>query len=292
MTLDCVDFVAGVLNVADSISQGLQTSNSLTGNSYSLNLQSSSLGFGNNSLGTIGSPSIGNLGGEFHSSTSLSFIEDFFDLKLFPDILSTSNINLVTSLSPGMGSGSSMARRDSLERTSVLSPLSQDFRTAKWTNSYGAVGNVAASPGPMLGGSLTPPPLGVSSGLGLGNIVAGAGTRMISAAPGAEAKFRNGASNGGYFNSPNTSALFPALKKNMGVDKCQGRSRLLEDFRNNRYPNLQLRDLVSHIVEFSQDQHGSRFIQQKLERATPSDKQMVFAEILNASYSLMTDVFG
>jgi len=37
-----------------------------------------------------------------------------------------------------------------------------------------------------------------------------------------------------------------------------GRSRLLEDFRNNRFPNLQLRDLIGHIVEFSQDQHGSR----------------------------------
>jgi pumilio RNA-binding family len=45
-------------------------------------------------------------------------------------------------------------------------------------------------------------------------------------------------------------------------------------------------------VEFSQDQHGSRFIQQKLERATVSEKQMVFSEILTAAYSLMTDVFG
>ncbi|XP_049887920.1 maternal protein pumilio [Pectinophora gossypiella] len=71
-----------------------------------------------------------------------------------------------------------------------------------------------------------------------------------------------------------------------------GRSRLLEDFRNNRFPNLQLRDLANHIVEFSQDQHGSRFIQQKLERATVQEKQMVFNEIIGAAYSLMTDVFG
>lgn len=39
-----------------------------------------------------------------------------------------------------------------------------------------------------------------------------------------------------------------------------GRSRLLEDFRNNRIPNLQLKDLVNHVVEFSQDQHGSRSV--------------------------------
>ena len=62
--------------------------------------------------------------------------------------------------------------------------------------------------------------------------------------------------------------------------------------RNNRYPNITLRELQSHVVEFSQDQHGSRFIQQKLERASASEKQLVFQEILSAAYSLMTDVFG
>lgn len=36
----------------------------------------------------------------------------------------------------------------------------------------------------------------------------------------------------------------------------------------------------------------SRFIQQKLERATPTEKSMVFNEILTSAYSLMTDVFG
>lgn len=35
-----------------------------------------------------------------------------------------------------------------------------------------------------------------------------------------------------------------------------------------------------------------RFIQQKLERATVQEKQMVFNEIIGAAYSLMTDVFG
>ena len=41
--------------------------------------------------------------------------------------------------------------------------------------------------------------------------------------------------------------------------EVSGRSRLLEDFRNSRIPNLQLKDLVNHVVEFSQDQHGSRY---------------------------------
>lgn len=156
--------------------------------------------------------------------------------------------------------GSSMGRRDSLDRTtSVLSPLSQDFRSAKWTSNYGALGTVTASPGPigLTSGSLTPPPSlsNTSTSLPLGALMSG--NRVISAAPGAEAKFRNGSTNG-MFNSGGPSSLFPPLKRNLSLDKCTGRSRLLEDFRNNRFPNLQLRDLANHIVEFSQDQHGSR----------------------------------
>ncbi|KAI1241266.1 hypothetical protein IHE44_0009738 [Lamprotornis superbus] len=125
----------------------------------------------------------------------------------------------------------------------------------------------------------------------VGGLTNGSG-RYISAAPGAEAKYRSAASTSSLFSS--TSQLFPPsrLRYSRSDIMPSGRSRLLEDFRNNRFPNLQLRDLVGHIVEFSQDQHGSRFIQQKLERATPAERQMVFNEILQAAYQLMTDVFG
>ena len=70
------------------------------------------------------------------------------------------------------------------------------------------------------------------------------------------------------------------------------RSKLLEDFHNNRFANLQLRDLVGHMVEFSGDQHGSRFIQQRLEQATHDQSELVFDEILPHAFELMTDVFG
>ncbi|RMC17185.1 hypothetical protein DUI87_05762 [Hirundo rustica rustica] len=124
-----------------------------------------------------------------------------------------------------------------------------------------------------------------------GGLTNGSG-RYISAAPGAEAKYRSAASTSSLFSS--SSQLFPPsrLRYSRSDIMPSGRSRLLEDFRNNRFPNLQLRDLIGHIVEFSQDQHGSRFIQQKLERATPAERQMVFNEILQAAYQLMTDVFG
>jgi len=39
-----------------------------------------------------------------------------------------------------------------------------------------------------------------------------------------------------------------------------GRSQLLEDFRNNQIPSIQLSDIANHVVEFSQDQHGSRSV--------------------------------
>ncbi|XP_011686335.1 PREDICTED: maternal protein pumilio-like [Wasmannia auropunctata] len=203
----------------------------------------------------------------------------------------------VSVLCAGLGLGaSSTGRRDSFDRnTSAFSP-SLEYSRAKWPQSYGALGTVTASPSP-LGLSLTPPP---TLGGSLGGLVGGAS--RVSAAPGAEAKFRASAvptlTANGVFGS--SSSLFPNLvgkpgrggAANINDKNSGGRSRLLEDFRNNRFPSLQLRDLANHIVEFSQDQHGSRFIQQKLERASASEKQLVFQEILSSAYSLMTDVFG
>ncbi|XP_052033488.1 pumilio homolog 1 isoform X10 [Apodemus sylvaticus] len=144
---------------------------------------------------------------------------------------------------------------------------------------------------------------GSSSSLGatLGSALGGFGTaggltngsgRYISAAPGAEAKYRSASGASSLF-SP-SSTLFPSSRLRYGMSDVMpsGRSRLLEDFRNNRYPNLQLREIAGHIMEFSQDQHGSRFIQLKLERATAAERQLVFNEILQAAYQLMVDVFG
>ncbi|TRY86624.1 hypothetical protein DNTS_018596 [Danionella cerebrum] len=195
---------------------------------------------------------------------------------------------------------SSVTRRDSLLASSELykrgggsslTPIGQSF--------YNSLG-YSSSPSPIgltPGHSpLTPPPSlpsshGSSSSLHLGGLSNGSG-RYVSAAPGAEAKYRSSGSTSSLFSS--NSQLFPPPRARYSRSDVMpsGRSRLLEDFRNNRFPNLQLRDLPGHMVEFSQDQHGSRFIQQKLERATPAERQMVFGEILQAAYQLMTDVFG
>ncbi|KAJ1994728.1 mRNA binding protein puf3 [Dimargaris cristalligena] len=79
----------------------------------------------------------------------------------------------------------------------------------------------------------------------------------------------------------------------LSMDPTQSiRSPLLEDFRNNKNKKYELKDIVGSMVEFSGDQHGSRFIQQKLETATSEEKRLVFEEILPNALQLMTDVFG
>lgn len=121
----------------------------------------------------------------------------------------------------------------------------------------------------------------------MGNLAGAPGSNM----PGNIIGNSNLPGQGSYGHAPSSRGM-PRGTTSMNDKTGQGRSRLLEDFRNNRYPNLALRDLTDHIVEFSQDQHGSRFIQQKLERATPGEKQLVFNEIISSAYHLMTDVFG
>ncbi|XAR66261.1 hypothetical protein NMG60_11012428 [Bertholletia excelsa] len=67
---------------------------------------------------------------------------------------------------------------------------------------------------------------------------------------------------------------------------------LLDEFKSNKTKCFELSEIAGHVVEFSADQYGSRFIQQKLETATMDEKNMVFHEIMPQALSLMTDVFG
>lgn len=72
------------------------------------------------------------------------------------------------------------------------------------------------------------------------------------------------------------------------------RSPLLDEFRSNSKSNkrYELKDIYNHVIEFSGDQHGSRFIQQKLETANSDEKEQIFTEVLPNALQLMTDVFG
>lgn len=70
------------------------------------------------------------------------------------------------------------------------------------------------------------------------------------------------------------------------------RSTLLEEFRASKLRNFELRDIVEHCDEFCRDQHGSRFIQTKLEISPASETELVFEALLPTALSLMTDLFG
>ncbi|VDL55236.1 unnamed protein product [Hymenolepis diminuta] len=93
-----------------------------------------------------------------------------------------------------------------------------------------------------------------------------------------------------------TSPTYPAIDSGSSsvANAGSNRSPLLDEFRNStsRFVGLPLSDLRDHIVEFARDQHGSRFIQQRLETATAEEKDIVFSEILPQADKLMIDVFG
>ncbi|GER48954.1 pumilio domain-containing protein [Striga asiatica] len=91
----------------------------------------------------------------------------------------------------------------------------------------------------------------------------------------------------------------PSSSKNVKKGESSGRSSpkgrfeyLLEMVKNNKSISLELSDILGHVVEFSTDQFGSRFIQQKLESATVEEKTKILTEIIPSARTLMIDVFG
>ena len=69
-------------------------------------------------------------------------------------------------------------------------------------------------------------------------------------------------------------------------------SPLLEEFRASRVRDWTMYHIEGHVVEFCQDQNGSRFIQQRLELGDPMEQEVVMKEVLPAIRRLRNDVFG
>ncbi|CAG8504012.1 16981_t:CDS:10 [Racocetra persica] len=172
------------------------------------------------------------------------------------------------------GSGTMGVSRDQL--------LSSEYNSGKSSPYYGSGLNSS----------------GLSSVSGLGGTTLNAQTRASLAEKNLRlqsqqlhhhsAEYLNGIGYGGISSGRRSNDLSSSIS-----DPGHGmRSALLEEFRNNKNKKYELRDIVGNIVEFSGDQHGSRFIQQKLETANSEEKQLVFDEILPNALQLMTDVFG
>lgn len=71
-----------------------------------------------------------------------------------------------------------------------------------------------------------------------------------------------------------------------------GESTVLTEFRNSKNRSWTVHDIAGHVVEFCQDQNGSRFIQQRLEVADVQEKLAVMREVLQSIRLLRNDVFG
>jgi len=69
-------------------------------------------------------------------------------------------------------------------------------------------------------------------------------------------------------------------------------STLLEDFHLGKSRSWTIHDVKGEIVEFCQDQNGSRFIQQRLEIASDAERLLVLSEVLPSVQRLRNDVFG
>ncbi|CAH9121367.1 unnamed protein product [Cuscuta epithymum] len=116
-----------------------------------------------------------------------------------------------------------------------------------------------------------------------------AGQALPSSPYGPSSPFR-----GGERNMRFTSGMGNIAWQSDPISNIEGSfaSSLLDEFKMNKTRCFALSEIEGHIIEFSGDQYGSRFIQQKLETATVDEKHMVFVEIMPQALSLMTDVFG
>jgi pumilio RNA-binding family len=72
-----------------------------------------------------------------------------------------------------------------------------------------------------------------------------------------------------------------------------GSHSLLEDFKEKKNSrDWTVKDIKGHVVDFCQDQNGSRFVQQRLEVGDAAEKAIAMTEVLPAIRALRNDVFG
>lgn len=68
---------------------------------------------------------------------------------------------------------------------------------------------------------------------------------------------------------------------------------LLAEFKSRKnHRDWTIREIREHVVDFCQDQNGSRFVQQRIEIGDAGEKEIVLQEVLPAVRVLRNDVFG
>lgn len=98
-----------------------------------------------------------------------------------------------------------------------------------------------------------------------------------------------------FSTSPAAATQGIVLAKNVpserAVDDSSRASRLVKIFASDQ-SGFELEDLKGCYIEFSKDQHGSRFLQKELEVVDSDMIQLVFDEVSSVARSLMVDVYG
>ncbi|KAL4948405.1 armadillo-type protein [Aspergillus filifer] len=91
-----------------------------------------------------------------------------------------------------------------------------------------------------------------------------------------------------------TAALASRAPVGRGPSQDERLGPVLAEYRASQSKNKkwELKDIFGHIVEFSGDQHGSRFLQGKIETANSDDKERLFCEIQPDCLQLAKDIFG
>ncbi|KAL3472300.1 armadillo-type protein [Aspergillus californicus] len=94
----------------------------------------------------------------------------------------------------------------------------------------------------------------------------------------------------GFPHIPQHNAVAPQLPQEPGFPLSSPTLAYFREHRNSG--NFELKDFYGFFVEFSGDQHGSRFLQSKLESASSDEKDRIFREIYPNNIQLSMDVFG
>ncbi|KAF3320904.1 hypothetical protein FCM35_KLT15038 [Carex littledalei] len=95
--------------------------------------------------------------------------------------------------------------------------------------------------------------------------------------------------------------IAPQLACLLAMPLSSGRCKTLVQLGSIRSPlercksgdiSLELCEVIGHAEEFSFDQQGSQYLQEKLETATDEEKDTIFEEIIPIAMNLIIDVFG
>ncbi|KAG6303683.1 hypothetical protein E4U09_006540 [Claviceps aff. purpurea] len=177
-------------------------------------------------------------------------------------------------------------RLNDLERRSAASQFPQVYDPSLYYHQY-AYPNIVPQYTPSLGRAQNPlsmyGPASINQGLGQGNIniIQPAAAYAMVPAP------YHHAVAGAH------SSALPSSGQDQDPDKPL-RSVALQTFYacNKSVKRYEIKDLYGHIVEFSGDQAGSRFLQNRLDTANSEEKEHVYREIEPNALQLTKDVFG